>query len=207
RPRCERQWETAPTPSPMLLRSSQLSLREPTSPAPERHARALSHRHGLGSRLHRPATGSRPDHRPTASRVATEARRTSRPAEPNYRRRSPAIFSVAIEIGQQLLQRQSGDRLTRRQRLKRPLRWGKPAFANPAFYKGLVLVPPRRHDLGDDTAAVGDHDGLTFRGQPDVFAQLVLQNLQPDGVHHLRVASRSYFVQSLAGVRCGFLLC
>src|SRR5215472_15344098 len=178
----------------MQPRSSQSGLREPTSPARERRANALSRRHGFGSRLHRPATGWRPDHRPTASRMATAARRTSRLAEPSCRCRSPAIFTVAIEIGQQLLERQSGDRVTRRQRLKWPLRWGDPAFANPAFDKGLVLVPPRRHDLGDGTAAVGDHDGLTARGQPDIFAQLILQNFQPDGVHHFKVGSRSYFV-------------
>src|SRR5215831_7209736 len=48
--------------------------------------------------------------RAAISRVPTAARRTGRRAEPNCRRRSPAVFSVVVEIDQQLLQRQSGDR-------------------------------------------------------------------------------------------------
>jgi len=36
------------------------------------------------------------------------------------------------------------------------------------------------HDLSDGAAAIGNHDRLTRRGQSDVFAQLVLQDLKPD---------------------------
>src|SRR5262249_3152146 len=139
-----------------------------------------------GSRLRIQAVGWRP--KPVARTLPRAGAPPSASARglPSCRHRSPAVFAIAIEIGQQLLQRQSRDRLTRRRTATSIRSRSKPAFANPAFYKGLVWVPPRRHDLGDDAAAVGDHDGLTVRNQPDVFAQLVLQNLQPDGVHDLR---------------------
>src|SRR5438876_751454 len=127
-----------------------------------------------GSRLRIQAVGWRPKPAARTLPQAGAPRSTSARGLLSCRGRSPAVFSIAVEIGQQLLQCQSWDRLAGRRTATLIRSWGKPAFANPAFYKSLVLVPPRRHDLGDDTAAVGDHDGLTGRGQPDIFAQLVL---------------------------------
>ncbi len=58
-----------------------------------------------------------------------------------------------------------------------------PALADAAFKKALVLLPAMRHDLGNRATAVSDDDRLAGRSQPNVLAQLVLQNFQTDGAH------------------------
>jgi hypothetical protein len=57
-----------------------------------------------------------------------------------------------------------------------------------------VLLPPRRHELGDNAIAIGDDNRLAGRGQPDVFAEFVLQDFEADGARRFQVASGSYFV-------------
>ncbi len=46
----------------------------------------------------------------------------------------------------------------------------------------------RRPDLGDDTVAVGDQHGLAAGGKPHVFAELVLEQLEPDSAQMEEVA-------------------
>jgi hypothetical protein len=52
----------------------------------------------------------------------------------------------------------------------------------------------RRHQLGHHTVSVGNQDRLATRDKANVFAQLVLKNLQTDGSHITMVASGSYLV-------------
>src|SRR5215471_14827299 len=119
--------------------------------------------------------------RPTASPAEIAVRERARRVGPSCPGRSPAIFPVASQILHKLFECEPGYRLTRRQRGKWPLRRGQPAFSKAFFLKwGEARFRLMWHDLSDGAAAIGNHDRLTRRGQSDVFAQLVLQDLKPD---------------------------
>src|SRR5207244_13607777 len=47
----------------------------------------------------------------------------------------------------------------------------------------LTAAIGRRHQLGHHTVSVRNQDRLAARDKTDVFAQLVLENLQADGSH------------------------
>src|SRR5262249_37446362 len=133
--------------------------------------------------------------RPTAPLAATGVRQASRRAGPNCRRRSPAIFPIAGEIGQQLLQPVSGDRPTWRQRLKRLLCRCEPTLADAAFDKALMPVPGlQRHDLGDGAAAIGDDNGLASCASRTYSLSLFLRIFSPTLRIDTQVASGSFFV-------------
>ena len=50
------------------------------------------------------------------------------------------------------------------------------------------------HEFGGRAAAIGDDDRLARRSEANIFAELVLQDLEGDGTHELKVASGSFFV-------------
>ncbi len=64
---------------------------------------------------------------------------------------------------------------------------------------GQQLAPARagRDQFRHHAIPVRDQDGLPARRQADVFAEPVLEHLQPDGSHATKVASRRYLVKSL----------
>ena len=52
--------------------------------------------------------------------------------------------------------------------------------------------------LGDHTVTIGHQHRFAALRHTDIFAQLVLQGLQPDGLHGTQVASRGYVVKPRA---------
>jgi hypothetical protein len=55
------------------------------------------------------------------------------------------------------------------------------------------------HEFGDRAAAIGDDDRLARCSEANVFTELILQDLEGDGMHELKVASGSFFVNFLRG--------
>src|ERR1700746_3327165 len=122
------------------------------------------------------------------------ARKAIGRARPNCRRRS-TVFAVALQVGHQLFEREPWYRFASRRPVFAANCRSDPALANAALDDRLWFSS-RRHDFGDDAAAIGDDDRLARRRQADKFAELVLQDLEPDGVHPHEVASGGYFVNS-----------
>jgi hypothetical protein len=62
--------------------------------------------------------------------------------------------------------------------------------------------PARRRwtKLGYDAIAVRDQHGFASSRQPDVFAELVFEQFDPDRPHALKVATGSYFVNRQHGL-------
>src|SRR5262249_14480950 len=100
----------------------------------------------------------------------------------SYRHKSPAIFSILIQLGHELFECEARNWLRLRRPIRSPHRRPDPALANAALDDGFRLAVCW-NEFGDRVAAVGDDDRLAGRGQPDVFAELVLQDLEADGVH------------------------
>lgn len=65
--------------------------------------------------------------------------------------------------------------------------------------EGIVenLTPARadRPQLGDNTVPVGHQDRFSAFRQPDVLAQMVLENLDADGTHAIKVATSGHLVK------------
>src|SRR5690348_13422632 len=140
-----------------------------------------------------------PDGRQTTNLRASAAPRPApRPERPSYRRISPAVFSVLIEIGQQLFQCVSRYRLTGRRFAAVIRSGGDPTLADSARQDGVVLVAvrnlSRRVDLCNWAAAVGDNHRLAGLRGMNAFAELALQGFQADGAHGSEVSSRGPFV-------------
>ena len=114
---------------------------------------------------------------------------------PSCRRKSPAVFPILVELGHELFEGKPRDRLRLWRPIRTPYRRSDPAFADAAFSPRSRLGS-RRHDFGHRSAAIGDDDGFAGRDRPHIFAQLVFQNLQPNGAHEAKVASGGDLVNS-----------
>ena len=79
-----------------------------------------------------------------------------------------------------------------------PLCGRNPAFANATIENGLLvrgLVGGLgRLEFNDDATTVRHLDSLSTRGDPDVFAELVLEYFEANGLHRRKVASGGYLV-------------
>jgi len=102
-----------------------------------------------------------------------------------------------------LFERQSRNRFPRRRPVGVSLCRSNPTFPHASFYDRLWFSP-RRDNFGDGAAAIGDDDRLARRGEADIFAELVLQDLQPYLAHRPQVASGSYFVKKRWKLRYHF---
>src|SRR4029079_1943980 len=85
-------------------------------------------------------------------------------------RRRSSVFAVGVEIPKNLLQR--SNRMSCSWSITRARR-GQPSAADFR----------RRISLGDDAVAVGEENGLAFRGEPHGLAQLVPEVLELDDTH------------------------
>jgi hypothetical protein len=105
--------------------------------------------------------------------------------EPQTFRRKSSIGAVVIQFLEQHVERE--DWTTRDISAGTKERWCQEASANQLSESNIVdcltAALGRRHQLGHDTVSVGNQDRLATRDQADVFAQLVLENLQADGSH------------------------
>lgn len=128
--------------------------------------------------------------------AASEARRRAEREPPSCQRKS-RIFTILLELLQDLFE--AGDSGQPRRRLPAaPGARRDPALANRIVQLGIavitLLIRARRADLGNDSMPVGDEDGLARSSATDVFAELVLEDLEADGAHGREVASSGYFV-------------
>ena len=73
-----------------------------------------------------------------------------------------------------------------------PFRTAQPA----GIGKHRTAARARWYDLSHHRIAVGDEHCLASRGKADIFAELVLEDLQADRAHANCVATGSYFVKA-----------
>jgi hypothetical protein len=56
-----------------------------------------------------------------------------------------------------------------------------------------ATIWPRRNDFGNDPVTVSYQHSLAAGGVPHIFAELVLERLEPDRPYWKKVAARGYF--------------
>ena len=170
-----------PRRAPAPPRSSRSVRCPPTEPVLRLPRASESDRaHASGSRLRIRATGSRPmllpKQRWRSIAVRTAVGERDRAVDVDHRSSRSASRSASncskVSPGSAYAAAASPGRA----------RGPDPALADAALDNDSRL-PSRRHDLGDNTAAVGDDDRFARRRQADVFAELVLQDFQPDRAH------------------------
>src|SRR3954447_10016055 len=167
--------------------------------APRSYARAQADARSAASRPRIPAGGWRRWAGPRGSREAAAARPEGARARPTCRDRSP-VAAVPADFLDELLQAHGGLALKGRSGSLDPRR-REPALEHAAghqFVIGQVSPQPRRPDLGYDALAIHHQDGLAGGCQADIFAELVLQNLQANGSHERKVAPGSFLGQRYA---------
>src|SRR6202043_3118150 len=118
---------------------------------------------------------------PTTRSTDSDPQPEDRRAPPNYRDRSP-IRSIFVQVGQDFTE--FHHRFSCRHFPSNRERWLDPSLANGIEQKRIrnQWAPARRRwtKLGYDAIAVRDQHGFASSRQPDVFAELVFEQFDPD---------------------------
>lgn len=198
---CEPAGETAPGPARAQAVPAPKAPPGPGAPAHRLHVIGKACARECGSRSHTQEGGSRPATRAKGYRAAVDPRPEGERGRPKRRDRSP-VFPVLLDFPEQVAERHHRTPWRRRARRGQGRR-GDPALADSLGQQGVshkrASTGSGRHQLRNDTVAIGDQHCLAAGRKANVFAQLVFEDLQPHRPHAVKVASGSYLCQ--VGIR------